>query len=106
MTKQTPTDALNTIASLDEIPHFRSEQEEATFWKTHELNSELWDALPRTPDDDLPPRTRSVAVCFDDSTVRRLKVLALRRHKRYQTLLKEFDVERLNEEEKRAGLVG
>jgi predicted transcriptional regulator len=45
-------------------------------------------------------------VRFDDSTVRRLKVLAERRHKGYQTLLKEFVAERLYEEEKREGLVG
>ena len=43
---------------------------------------------------------------FDDSTLQRLKALAARRHKGYQTLLKEFVMERLYEEEKREGLVG
>ena len=43
---------------------------------------------------------------FDDSTLQRIKVLAARRHKGYQTLLKEFVMERLYEEEKRKGLVG
>jgi hypothetical protein len=38
--------------------------------------------------------------------LRRLKTLAERRDKGYQTLLKEFVVERLYEEEKREGLVG
>lgn len=52
------------------------------------------------------PRTRSVVIRFDDSTLRRMKALALRRHKGYQTLLKEFVVERLYDEEKREGLVG
>lgn len=98
-----------TITSLDEIPRFRSEQEEATYWQTHELSEELWKALPEPLDEELPPtrpRTRSVAVRFDDSTLERLKALALRRHKGYQTLLKEFVIERLYEEEKREGLVG
>jgi len=61
------------------------------------------------PEEDLPPmrpRTRSVVIRFDDSTLRRMKALALRRHKGYQTLLKEFVVERLYDEEKREGLVG
>ena len=43
---------------------------------------------------------------FDESTLSRLKVLSDRRHKRYQSLLREFIVERLYEEEKREGLVG
>jgi hypothetical protein len=47
-----------------------------------------------------------VAIRFDDATLRRLKVLAARRHKGYQTLLKEFVLERLYEEEKREGIVG
>jgi hypothetical protein len=45
-------------------------------------------------------------VRFDDSTLQRIKALAARRHKGYQTLLKEFVIERLYEEEKREGLVG
>jgi hypothetical protein len=36
--------------------------------------------------------------------IQRAKVLAARRHIGYQTLLKEFVIERLYEEEKRAGL--
>lgn len=35
-----------------------------------------------------------------------MKVLVARRHKGYQTLLKEFVLERLYEEEKHEGLVG
>ncbi len=107
--KTTTTDPMTTVTSLDDIPRFGSEQDEAAYWGTHELSEGLWETLPEPPDEDLPatrPRTRSVAVRFDDSTLRRMKTLALRRHKGYQTLLKEFVVERLYEEEKREGLVG
>jgi hypothetical protein len=52
-----------------------------------------------------PPRARGrttpVAVRFDEFTIKRLKDLAARRNTGYQTLLKEFVVERLYEEEKR-----
>lgn len=48
-------------------------------------------------------RTRPIGVRFDESTLSRLKILAARRHKGYQSLLKEFIVERLYEEEKREG---
>jgi len=53
-----------------------------------------------------PGRTTPVAVRFDSFTLRRLKTLAAARNTGYQTLLKEFVVERLYEEEKREGIIG
>ena len=50
-------------------------------------------------------RTKPVAVRFDEFTLDRLRVLAARRNTGYQTLLKEFVVERLYEEEKREGII-
>jgi hypothetical protein len=99
---------LATIESLDEIPQFGSEAEEAEYWDTHEFSDELWDSLPEPPPDWLPPvrpKTKPVAIRFDESTLDRLKVLATKKHKGYQTLLKEFVMERLYEEEKREGLI-
>jgi len=56
-----------------------------------------------------PPRARGrttpVAVRFDEFTIKRLKDLAARRNTGYQTLLKEFVVERLYEEEKRERII-
>jgi hypothetical protein len=42
----------------------------------------------------------------DEHTLAHLKRLARKRHKGYQTLLKEFVIERLYEEEKLEGLHG
>jgi hypothetical protein len=50
-------------------------------------------------------RTTPVAVRFDEFTLKRLRVLAARRNTGYQTLLKEFVVERLYEEEKRERII-
>ena len=52
-----------------------------------------------------PGRTTSIALRLDRFTLERLKALAALRNTGYQTLLKEFVVERLYEEEKRAGIV-
>jgi CopG antitoxin of type II toxin-antitoxin system len=109
MAKTRPRKIMTIVHSLSEIPPFASEAEESAYWQTHALSEELWNTLPPVPEDELPPpraRTRSIAVRFDDSTLQRIKVLAARRHKGYQTLLKEFVIERLYEEEKREGLVG
>ena len=97
---------MTVIHSLDEVPVFASEDEEHRFWQSHELTDELWDTLPATPEEDLPrPRTKPVPVRFDEDVLRRVKALATKRHIGYQTLLKQFVVERLYEEEKREGLV-
>jgi hypothetical protein len=100
---------LNVVHSWDEVPDFQSEAEEAEFWATHGLGPELLDAMRPVPEGELPPprpRTRPVAIRFDDMTLGRLKAIATRRHKGYQTLLKEFVMERLYEEEKREGVIG
>lgn len=52
-----------------------------------------------------PGRTTPIAVRFDQFTLKRLRSLAALRNTGYQTLLKEFIVERLYEEEKREGII-
>jgi hypothetical protein len=52
-----------------------------------------------------PGRTTPIAIRFDQFTLTRLKALAALHNTGYQTLLKEFVVERLYEEEKRAGII-
>lgn len=100
---------MEEVESWDEVPAFETEVEEAAFWATHALGDRVLDGMAPTPDDVLPPtrpRTRPIAVRFDQDIMDRLKALAERKHKGYQTLLKEFVIERLYEEEKREGLVG
>jgi hypothetical protein len=98
---------MKTIQRLDDVPTFTSEAEEAAFWAIHEFSDELLAQMGDVPEAFLPrPRTKRIPVRFDEDTVQRLKVLATKRHKGNQTLLKEFVVERLYEEEKREGLIG
>ncbi|MBI4729186.1 MAG: hypothetical protein HY775_06735 [Acidobacteria bacterium] len=100
---------METIRSWDEVPAFASDEEESAFWATHELGEGILAAMKPGADRKLPaprPRTRPIAVRFDESTLRRVKALASRRGIGYQTLLKQFVAERLYEEEKREGIVG
>src|SRR5437763_7070342 len=81
---------LTTVHQLEDIPQFASEAEEHAFWATHELDEALWEqAEPFGPDELPPPRsaTQPVAIRFDEHTLARLKRLARKRHKGYQTLL-------------------
>ncbi|HTA36347.1 MAG TPA: hypothetical protein VK761_06495 [Solirubrobacteraceae bacterium] len=52
-----------------------------------------------------PGRTTPIALRLDRFTLRRLKAIAALRQTRYQTLMKQFVVERLYEEERRAGII-
>lgn len=99
---------MKEINSPDEIPEFDSEREEAEFWATHSLGEEFFEKAQPIPEGVLPPtrpRTRPVSVRLDEDVLRRLKAVAERKHKGYQTMLKEFIAERLYEEEKREGVL-
>jgi len=71
-------------------------------WRRQE---ERRDEILKMQDAIRPGRTTPVAIRFDQFTIKRLKTLAALHNKGYQTLLKEFVIERLYEEEKRAGII-
>ncbi len=99
---------MKEIQSPEEIPAFQTEEEEAEFWATHSLGDGMLDKMGPVPEDTLPPtrpRTKPIAVRFDEDLLNRLKALARVKHKGYQTLMKEFVSERLYEEEKREGIL-
>jgi len=104
------TDAgLELVEHQGDIPPFRSEAEEAAYWETHTLGDGLLEQMKpaREVDPRLPaPRaaSTSVTIRFEGDTLHRLRTLAARKQLGYQTLLKQFVVERLYEEEQRAAL--
>ncbi len=105
--KKIPTAELPEVERWEDVPEFADEKEEAEFWSSHGLGEGL--LSEELTDDDLglpEPRSKPkpVAVRLDAETTQRLKTLATKKNKGYQTLLKEFVMERLYEEEKREGL--
>ena len=99
---------MKEIESLEEIPSFQSEAEEVEFWATHSLGEKVLDQMEPIPEGELPPprpRTKPISLRFDGDVLERLKEMAKVKHKGYQTMLKEFVLERLYEEEKREGLL-
>lgn len=101
------THGLPPVERIDDIPAFANEDEEHRYWATHSLGDALLDTMGQVKDEGFPaprPRTKPVHIRFSDDVIARAKILAARRHTGYQTLIKEFVVERLYEEEKRAGL--
>ena len=101
--------ALDEVASPADVPAFATDDEAAAYWETHAPGPQFFDSAVVLKEDGLPPprpRTSPVSIRFDADAMARLKALAKKKHKGYQTLLKEFVLERLYEEEKREGLVG
>jgi len=99
---------LEEVNSPEEIPEFENEKEEAEFWSTHSFGEGFLERMGPIPEGVLPasrPRTKPISLRFDEDVLRRSKALAKSKHKGYQTMLKEFVLERLYEEEKREGLL-
>lgn len=96
------------ITDMSQVPTFASEAEEAEFWASHALASPL--LSPGNAEPDLLPSTRPrksspISLRLGVDLERRLRKLAEVKGTTYQTLLKEFVLERVYEEEKRHHLL-
>jgi hypothetical protein len=93
------------IDSPGDIPAGLSDEERMAFLEKHGVSEHFLENEEEAPEEERPrPRTRPINIRFDDFTLGRLKDLAKSRNSGYQTLLKEFVMERLYEEERRQGV--
>ncbi len=85
--------------SLQPIPTFESEDEEREFWATHDSTDHLdWSRAKPTIFPRLKPSTVTISLRLPESVVDNLKALANKRDVPYQSLLKVFLAERIDEE--------
>ena len=81
------------------IPEFKSEAEEFEFWSKHDSTEYVdWPAAQRVKLPKLKPTLRTISIRLPLSMVEDLKILANRRDVPYQSLLKVFLAERLEQE--------
>jgi predicted DNA binding CopG/RHH family protein len=78
------------------IPHFKSYEEEANFWDTHDTSELMKKAKPVKVEWRLA-RKRLISLRVDHSLLDGLKVLAAKRHIPYQTLIHTILAEKLSE---------
>ena len=111
--------AMAEVNSWDEVPEFADDAEEAAWWDTHTPGPGMLEDARDVPPEGTPwlpipadtarparrPPARPINLRLEADTVRRLRRLAAQKGTKYQTLLKQFVVERLYEEERREGLV-
>lgn len=99
------------INSVNQIPEAMTELEARDFWDSHSIGASL---LQEPVDTDLQAKlqaaraerkSRNITLNISTQVEQRLRHVASIKHTPYQSLLKEFVIERLYEEEKRLGVL-
>ena len=85
--------------SNPKIPKFQNETQEREFWATHDSADLIdWSQAKRVKLPNLRPTTRTISIRLPETMIERLKVLANKRDVPYQSLLKMYVAERIEEE--------
>ncbi len=81
------------------IPSFSSEEDERAFWAIHDSTDYVdWQAAPQRTLPNLRPTLRTISLRLPETMIGELKILANKRDVPYQSLLKQFLAERLQQE--------
>jgi predicted DNA binding CopG/RHH family protein len=85
--------------SLQPIPKFESEDEEREFWATHDSTEHVdWSRARPTTFSRLKPSTQTISLRLPETLLENLRMLANKRDVPYQSLLKIFLAERIEQE--------
>lgn len=88
---------------MKKLPKFKTEREESEFWSTHDSTEYLdYSKAKFVLFPDLKPSTRTISLRLPESLLEHLKLLANKRDVPYQSLLKIFLMERVEEELRQA----
>ncbi len=81
------------------IPKFKNEDEERDFWAEHDSTDYIdWSNAQRAIFPNLKPSTKTISLRLPESMIEELKLLANKRDVPYQSLLKIFLAEKIEEE--------
>ena len=87
------------MSKMNEIPRYESEDAEREFWSGQD-SSELidWKKAQAVRFPNLKPSTKTISIRFPETLLEDLKIIANKRDVPYQSLLKIFVAERVDEE--------
>lgn len=86
---------MKTISQWSDLPDFEDEESEASFWEDHELDSKLMAASVHEADSR---ESTTITLRFDPRMLSRIKRIARSRYLNYQSMLKQWLAERLEDE--------
>lgn len=82
-----------------EIPVFEDENKEREFWTTNDSTEFIdWNSADAVILPKLKPSTKTISLRLSDSTLNKIRLLANKRDVPYQSLIKIFLSERIDEE--------
>src|SRR5260370_28913109 len=85
--------------TVHKLPKFETGEDERQFWAKHDSADHInWRSARRLKLVKLRPTTRTISIRLPETMIERLKVLANKRDMPYQSLLKRYVAERLEEE--------
>lgn len=86
---------MTPIPRWSEIPEFSDEAAEARYWETHELDGRLMAASVHEADSR---ESTTITLRFDPRMLSRIKRIARGRFLNYQSMMKQWLAERLEDE--------
>ncbi len=87
------------MSKFKEIPVFRSEKEEREFWNNHDSSEYIdWKSSEKVVFRNLKPSTKTISLRLPEHILDEIKMLARKQDVPYQSLIKIFLKDRLNEE--------
>jgi predicted DNA binding CopG/RHH family protein len=86
---------MNIISEWKEIPLFDDEKEEADYWSKHQLDARLMNSSIHQPDSR---ESTTITLRFDPRMLARIKRIARSRFLNYQSMMKQWLSERLEDE--------
>jgi predicted DNA binding CopG/RHH family protein len=87
-----------------EIPTFKNEAEEREFWATHDSTEYVdWNQAEAVILPKLRPSTKTISLRLPELMLNELRLIANKRDVPYQSLIKMFLKERIDQELKRYG---
>jgi predicted DNA binding CopG/RHH family protein len=89
---------MKTVTRWEDIPDFEDEEEEARFWNDHELDARLMAGAVHQPDSR---ESTTITLRFDPRMLSRIKRIARNRFLNYQSMMKQWLAERLEDENRK-----
>jgi predicted DNA binding CopG/RHH family protein len=85
------------VRTWSDVPDFEDEEAEGRFWAEHQLDVRLMQASVHRPD---VRESTTITLRFDPRMLSRIKRIARRRYLNYQSMIKQWLSERMEQEMK------
>ena len=86
---------MKPVRNWNEVPHFDSEDGEASYWTEHQLDGRLMQSSLHHAD---VRESTTITLRFDPRMLSRIKRIARRRYLNYQSMIKQWLSERMEHE--------